>query len=154
MACIFAICQSICPLVGAFLGDTFRYVIESVDHWVAFLLLATVGGKMILDAVRNKAGNEHDTHSHLSVAAMFVLGIATSIDSLAVGIGLGLNMMLVDVLKVVALIGGATFLFSLLGTLFGRRRIRIPQRTANFVAGLVLILLGLKILLEHLGLLG
>jgi putative Mn2+ efflux pump MntP len=80
----------------------------------------------------------------------FLLGIATSIDGFAVGIGMGLDNPMSTVLWVVVLIGGVTFLVSLLGIYLGKRNIPIPERTANIVAGIVLIGLGLKILIEHL----
>ncbi len=152
MAIIFATCQTLCPLLGAVVGNVARAFIEAVDHWVAFGLLAAVGGKMIYDALRNS-----DNGSCLDVkrvGIMFLLGIATSIDSLAVGIGLGLDMEMASVVKVVLTIGVCTFAASMLGVLLGKRNIPVPERTASFIAGVVLIGLGVHILLEHLGLIG
>ena len=137
MAVILGFCQFAFPLVGAVIGDIARAFIEAVDHWVAFGLLAFIGGKMIV-------------YTRLNVATFFLLGIATSIDGLAVGIGLGLDNPMSTVIWVVATIGVVTFLVSMLGIFFGKRNIPVPERIANIIAGVVLLGLGVKILLEHL----
>lgn len=149
MASIFGICQTGFPLVGALVGDVARSFIERVDHWVAFGLLSIVGGRMIVEAVRNRE-NKVSARRGISVSSFFLLGIATSIDALAVGIGLGLDNPMPTVLWIVALIGGVTVCVSLLGVYLGKRNIPIPERTANIIAGMVLIGLGVKILLEDL----
>ena len=148
MAVVFGLCQGTFPLMGALIGDVARFFIESVDHWVAFGLLAFVGGKMVLEGMRGK--DEHTEKRPLNVGTMFLLGIATSIDAFAVGIGLGLGNPLKVVLWVVAMIAAVTAMVSLLGVFFGKRNIPVPERTATIIAGLVLIGLGVKILLEHL----
>ena len=181
MALIFGFCQGAFPLMGALIGDVARSFIESVDHWVAFGLLlfvggkmivdgirnqeeevATrhkvvnvgllllVGGKMILDAIRNREEPENRNRPVVNVGTMFLLGIATSIDAFAVGIGLGLEHAIYDVLWTVAMIGGTTLIVSLIGVHLGRRNIPVPERAATIIAGVVLIGLGTKILLEHL----
>lgn len=151
MALILGFCQFAFPLAGAVIGDIARAFIEAVDHWVAFGLLAIVGGKMIVEGIRNEEeGESGSKYSHLGVGTFFLLGVATSIDGLAVGIGLGLDNPLKTVLWVVALIGAVTFLVSMAGIFFGKRNIPIPERTANIIAGVVLIGLGVKILTEHL----
>ena len=144
--------QSAFPLAGALIGDVARSFIESVDHWIAFGLLAFIGGKMILDGVKGEEEENEETPStHRSlIYTYFLLGVATSIDAFAVGIGLGLDNPLTTVLWVVTLIGAVTFTVSLVGIYLGKRNIPIPQRTANIIAGLVLLGLGVKILLEHL----
>lgn len=150
MALIFGLCQGVFPLAGALIGDVARSFIEAVDHWVAFGLLALIGGKMVLDAIRNKEEEQKTSTHHSPLSTYFLLGVATSIDAFAVGIGLGLQHPMTTVLWVVALIGIATTLVSLVGVYLGKRHIPIPQRTATILAGMVLIALGVKILLEHL----
>lgn len=150
MALILGFCQFAFPLAGAVIGDVARSFIEAVDHWVAFGLLAIVGGKMVVEGFRNEEEAESTKYSNLSVGMFFLLGVATSIDGLAVGIGLGLDNALKTVLWVVAIIGVVTFLVSILGIYLGKRNIPVPERTANIIAGMVLIGLGAKILIEHL----
>ncbi len=150
MAVILGFCQSAFPLAGALIGDVARSFIESVDHWIAFGLLLFVGGRMIVEAIRKKADDTKDLNSQFSILNFFLLGVATSIDAFAVGIGLGLDNPIVTVLWVVTLIGAVTFTVSLVGIYLGKRNIPIPERTANIIAGVVLIGLGVKILLEHL----
>jgi putative Mn2+ efflux pump MntP len=151
MALVLGFCQFAFPLVGAIVGDVARSFIEAVDHWIAFALLAFIGGKMILDGIRGAEEDNAAPATHRSMLyTYFLLGIATSIDGFAVGIGMGLDNPMSTVLWVVVLIGVVTFLVSLLGIYLGKRNIPIPERTANIVAGIVLIGLGLKILIEHL----
>ena len=151
LAVILAFCQFAFPLVGALVGDVARSFIEAVDHWIAFGLLAFIGGKMIMEGVGGEEEEAKSAKSHRSlIFTYFLLGVATSIDGLAVGIGLGLDKPLSTVLWVVVLIGIVTFLVSLMGVYLGKRNIPVPERAANIVAGLVLIGLGVKILLEHL----
>ena len=150
MAFVFGLCQGGFPLLGALIGDVARSFIEAVDHWVAFGLLALVGGKMIVEAVRNKESDNVSTYQRINLSTFFLLGVATSIDAFAVGIGLGLDNPLSTVLWVVGVIAAVTFVVSMVGVYLGKRNIPVPQRTANIIAGLVLIGLGVKILLEHL----
>ena len=150
LALVFGICQGGFPLLGALIGDVARSFIEAVDHWVAFALLAFIGGKMIIDAIRSKPDDTDNFNFQFSIFNYFLLGVATSIDAFAVGIGLGLQHPLSTVLWVIVLIGATTFAVSLLGVWLGNRRIHLPERTATLVAGLVLIALGVKILVEHL----
>lgn len=153
MALILGFCQVTFPLLGAVIGDVARAFIEAVDHWVAFGLLAFIGGKMIVDGIRGEEGEEEkkvvDGRRSL-IATYFLLGVATSIDGLAVGIGLGLDQPMSTVLWVVAVVGVVTFVVSIIGIFLGKRNIPVPERTANIIAGVVLIGLGVKILLEHL----
>ena len=150
MAFILGFCQFAFPLMGAVIGDIARAFIEAVDHWVAFGLLAIIGGKMIVEGIRNEEEEGEMKYKSLNVGTYFLLGVATSIDGLAVGIGLGLDNPMGTVLWVVALIGAVTFVVSQIGIYLGRRNIPIPERSANIIAGLVLFGLGVKILLEHL----
>ena len=150
MAFVFGLCQGGFPFAGALIGDVARSFIEAVDHWVAFGLLAFIGGKMILDGIRNKEEEQELTTHHSPLITYFLLGVATSIDAFAVGIGLGLDNPIPTVLWIVAVIAAVTMLVSLLGVYLGKRNIPVPERTANILAGVVLIGLGVKILLEHL----
>lgn len=150
MALVFGLCQGGFPLFGALIGDVAKAFIESVDHWVAFGLLAFIGGKMIVDGLRNNEEDERTINSKLSISSFFLLGVATSIDAFAVGIGLGLQEPLRRVLWIVLLVAVVTFLVSMLGVFLGKRKIPVPERTANIIAGVVLIGLGVKILLDHL----
>ncbi len=160
MALIFGLCQGAFPLAGALIGDVAREFIEAVDHWIAFGLLAFIGGKMIIESSKEckecKGVQDNSNVSHspalprTPLYSFFVLGVATSIDAFAVGIGLGLDNPLTTVLWIVATIGIVTTLVSLLGVYLGKRNIPVPERTANIIAGLVLLGLGVKILLEHL----
>ena len=151
MAFILGFCQFAFPLLGALVGDVARSFIEAVDHWIAFGLLAFIGGRMILDGLRGEAAEAEAPRTHRSlVYTYFLLGVATSIDGFAVGIGMGLDNPMSTVLWVVVLIGVVTTLVALLGVFLGRRNIPIPVRTANVIAGVVLIGLGVKILFEHL----
>lgn len=155
MATVFGLCQGGFPLLGALIGDVAHSFIQAVDHWIAFALLAFIGGKMIWDQVgsrKDEGGTSgiQPPASDLRLSTYFLLGIATSIDAFAVGIGLGLGHAMATVLWVVALVGAVTFLAALLGIALGRHNIPIPERTANIIAGAVLIGLGVKILVEHL----
>jgi putative Mn2+ efflux pump MntP len=105
---------------------------------------------MIVDGIRNQEEEVATRHKVVNVGTMFLLGIATSIDAFAVGIGLGLEHAIYDVLWTVAMIGGTTLIVSLIGVHLGRRNIPVPERAATIIAGVVLIGLGTKILLEHL----
>ena len=150
MALVFGFCQGMFPLLGAIVGNVARSFIEAVDHWVAFGLLVLVGGKMIVDGIRGEKDERKPGPATIGIGTMFMLGVATSIDGLAVGIGLGLEHTMGTVLWVVSLIGIVTLLISLLGIFLGKRNIPVPERTANIIAGVVLIGLGVKILIEHL----
>lgn len=152
LALILGFCQFAFPLVGALIGDVARAFIEAVDHWIAFGLLAFIGGKMIWEGIKGEGEDDMrapDNRRSL-VYGFFLLGVATSIDGLAVGIGLGLDNPLRDVLWIVTTIGVVTFLVARVGVYLGKRNIPVPERTANIIAGVVLIGLGVKILLEHL----
>lgn len=156
LALILGFCQFAFPLVGALIGDVARSFIEAVDHWIAFGLLAFIGGKMIWEGVKG-AGDDDEMKTSVSrrslIYGYFLLGVATSIDGLAVGIGLGLDNPMGDVLWIVTTIGVVTFIVAQIGVYLGKRNIPVPERTANMIAGVVLVGLGVKILLEHLGIL-
>lgn len=148
MAAVFAFFQGLFPFLGALLGIAFKGLLEAVDHWIAFFLLLFVGGKMIVDVVRDKPDEEQLDLSKTSVLCL--LGIATSIDAFVVGIGFGMERGIADVVVTVAMIGVITFVVSSLGWFFGSRSIPVPEKIATILAGLVLIGLGTMTLVEHL----
>ena len=144
--------QALMPLIGFFLGTLFAQAIESFDHWMAFLLLGFIGFNMLKEAFGKEDACEL-RDADLSFKTMLVMAIATSVDALAVGISLAMAGD-VNIWLAVALIGVITFLLSAVGVkvgnLFGCRY----EKKAQFCGGCILMLLGLKILLEHLGVLG
>ena len=144
----FGFFQALMPVTGFFLGRIFADAIQAVDHWVAFGLLAIVGGNMIREATEE---DECPSDPNLSVKAMLPLAVATSIDALAVGISLA--MAEVSIWTAVALIGVTTFALSAVGAAVGGVFGRKYEKKAEIFGGVTLILLGLKILLENLGVL-
>ena len=143
--------QATMPLVGFYLGSMFADKIEAFDHWVAFGLLAIIGINMLKEAFE-KCDCCEDTDSDLSVKTMFVMAVATSIDALAVGISLAMSGD-VNILLAVALIGVITFIMAALGVKVGSHFGSRFEKKAQVAGGVILILLGVKILLEHLGVL-
>ena len=142
--------QALMPLIGFFLGALFAEAIENFDHWVAFGLLVLIGVNMLREAL-GKDEAEQST-ADFSVKTMFILAVATSIDALAVGISLAMAGD-VDILTAVGLIGLTTFLLSALGVKIGNVFGSRYEKRAEAVGGVILILLGIKILMEHLGVL-
>ena len=140
--------QCLMPLLGWALGSGVSRYIEAVDHWIAFGLLAFIGGKMVADAL--KGGEEAQGGSDLSPRRLCVLAVATSIDALAVGVSMAF-MADVDIRLSAAVIGLVAFGMSVLGGLVGRRLGGLFQRRAALAGGVVLIGIGVKILVEHLG---
>ena len=141
--------QALMPAIGYILGAQFQEAIASIDHWIAFVLLALIGGNMIHEALDN---DEEEADASLDVKPMFLLAVATSIDALAIGITFA--FLKVNIIPAVCFIGIVTFIISFagvkIGNVFGARY----KNKAEIVGGVILILLGLKILLEHLGFLG
>lgn len=138
--------QALMPAIGYVLGAQFQEAIASIDHWIAFVLLALIGGNMIHEALDN---DEEEADASLNVKTMFLLAVATSIDALAIGITFA--FLKVNIIPAVCFIGIVTFIISFagvkIGNVFGVRY----KNKAEIVGGIILILLGLKILLEHLG---
>lgn len=144
--------QGLMPLIGFFLGTLFAGAIEAVDHWVAFVLLGLIGFNMLKEACsRCEECENHD--ADLSVKTMLVMAIATSIDALAVGISLAMAGD-VNIYAAVLLIGITTFLLSAVGVKVGNVFGSRFEKKAQLLGGVILILLGVKILLEHLGVWG
>ena len=144
--------QALMPLIGFFLGTLFAEAIEAVDHWVAFVLLGIIGFNMLKEAFSKDCDccEEHD--ADLSVKTMFVMAVATSIDALAVGISLAMAGD-VNIFTAVLLIGAFTCGMSTLGVKIGNIFGTRFEKKAQAAGGIILIVLGLKILLEHLGIL-
>lgn len=149
IALFFGVFQAVMPLLGYLLGTGFSEYIEKYDHWIAFVLLAFIGGKMALEAIREKDGEAEEKTDTLSIGELTVLAVATSIDALAVGITFA--FLKVNILPSVLLIGVTTFALSLGGVLLGNRFGTKYKSKAEIAGGVILILIGLKILLEHLG---
>ena len=151
--------QALMPFIGYLLGSGFEKYINAVAPWIAFVLLALIGGNMIREAL-SKDDEDEDTSAALDVKTMFLMAVATSIDALAVGITFACVPVeiiaaspLVNTIVAVCLIGATTFVLSCAGvkagSVFGSRY----KAKAEFVGGTILILIGVKILLEHLGVL-
>ena len=142
----FGFFQALMPIIGYFLGAQFQEMIEAYDHWIAFGLLFLIGANMIREAVW---GKEEQQDGSLGFKTMFLLAIATSIDALAVGVSFACIQ--VKLWTSVLSIGITTFLFSVLGVKIGNVFGSKYEKSAGIVGGIILILIGLKILLEHLG---
>ena len=152
IALFFGVFQAGMPVIGYALGTRFAKYIESFDHWVAFGLLAFIGGQMIYEAVKGEEDDEDsdDDGDSLDIKQLFILAIATSIDALAVGI----TFALLDGMSIwfsVAMIGVVTFIISFFGVIIGNRFGNKYERKAELAGGVILVLIGLKILLEHMG---
>ena len=145
--------QALMPLIGFFLGALFADAIKTFDHWIAFGLLVLIGANMLKEALEKECDccEEHD--ADMSVKTMFVMAVATSIDALAVGISLAMAGD-VNIWAAIALIGVTTCGLSALGVKIGNIFGSRYEKKAEFAGGVILILLGLKILLEHLGVIG
>ena len=140
--------QALMPLIGYFLGSFFAEMIEKYDHWVAFVLLAIIGGNMIKESF----GKDEKVDSSMDVKSMLLLAIATSIDALAVGVTFA--FLQVQIVPAVSFSGVITFIFSAvgvkIGSLFGTKY----KSKAELFGGIVLVLIGIKILLEGIGVIG
>lgn len=134
------------PLVGWSLGSSVKVYIEFIDHWIAFGLLAFIGGGMIRQAL---SGDQGEALADLSVKRLFLLALATSIDALAVGVTLAFDES-VNILFSAAVIGAVAFVLSMVGGLLGRRLGVLFQRRATLAGGVILAGIGIKILIEHL----
>ena len=145
--------QALMPLVGFFLGSLFAEAIQAVDHWVAFGLLAIIGINMLREVFSKDCDSCDEHNADLSVKPMFVMAGATSIDAMAVGISLAMTAG-VNIFLAVTMIGAVTFALSALGVKIGNIFGSRFEKKAQFAGGVILILLGLKILLEDLGLFG
>ena len=139
--------QFLMPVIGYLLGFRFESVIESIDHWVAFVLLAFIGGNMIKESF----GKGEELNDDFGVKTMLLMAIATSIDALAVGITFA--FLEVQILPAAGLIGVTTFLLSFVGIYIGNAFGTRYKSRAELAGGIILVVIGVKILLEHLGIL-
>ena len=139
--------QALMPLLGYFLGATFKEYIEAYDHWIAFVLLAFVGFNMIREALW---GGEEQSDASFGIKTMFLMAVATSIDALAVGVTFAL-LPEVNIFAAVGSIGLITFAFSAIGVKIGNLFGAKYKSRAELAGGIILVLMGAKILLEHLG---
>lgn len=145
--------QALMPCIGWFLGKQFESYITSVDHWVAFALLAFIGGKMIYDVFHeNRKDCCCEKTDRLNIKEVFTLAVATSIDALAVGISFA--FLQVNIVEAVSVIGITTFVLSIAGVVIGNIFGAKYEKKATLAGGIILIIIGLKILLEHLGVMG
>jgi len=142
--------QAFMPVIGWHVGRLFADLIKTYDHWVAFSLLAYIGLRMIIEGIKKEESEDIccDTDDHiLDLKRLFVLSVATSIDALAVG--LSLSLLGFDIITPAAIIGLTTFIFSYAGVKMGCRLHKILGKRVEIFGGVVLILIGIKIILEH-----
>lgn len=145
----FGVFQALMPLIGWLLGTSFSRYIQAFDHWIAFVLLAFLGGKMLWDVFHEKEDGELESaERRLDHRELFMLAIATSIDALAVGIAFA--CLDVNIWSSISIIGVTTLVISFAGVWIGNRFGNRFQKKAEIAGGLVLILIGVKILAEHL----
>ena len=144
--------QALMPFIGYMLGIRFEKYITSIDPWIAFILLGFIGGKMVYEAVKEKDDDavvEKDLA--LNQGEMFLLAIATSIDALAVGIMFAFTYDSLNIYWAIAIIGLTTFVLSIIGVIVGNFFGNKYKKKSEIAGGIILILIGVKILLEHLG---
>lgn len=144
----FGVFQALMPLIGYLLGSQFEQYITAIDHWIAFVLLILIGASMIKEALSKE---EECANDSLDCKTMFLLAVATSIDALAVGVTFA--FLQVDIVPAVAFIGITTFLLSAVGVKVGNVFGMRYKSKAELAGGIILIVMGVKILLEHLGIL-
>jgi putative Mn2+ efflux pump MntP len=143
----FGLFQLVMPLIGWLAGSTVADMIQGFDHWIAFALLAVVGGKMIREGFEKESAEEKPDQTR--GWPLFLLSIATSIDALAVGFSF--SLLKTPILYPAAMIGVVCFVMTAVGMIFGKGLARIFGRKVEILGGLVLIAIGVKILVEHLG---
>ncbi len=149
IAFYFGIFQAIMLVIGYLLGSAFSDFVASVDHWIAFILLVIIGGKMIKDSTDHK--KKKKKNSKVDAKAMILLAAATSIDALAIGVTFG--FLEINIFLAATIVGTITFLLSMAGVKIGNKFGNKLQNKAELIGGIILIIIGLKILLEHLGIL-
>ena len=145
--------QALMPFIGWLLGSQFESCITSIDHWIAFILLGFIGGKMIVEAVkeRDEAVQIEQMDPPLDIKELFLLAVATSIDALAVGVTFA--FLDTPIVEAITIIGLTTFVIAIIGVYAGNFFGNKYKSKAELAGGLILILIGVKILLEHLGIL-
>ena len=149
----FGIFQFLMPCIGNFLSSFAADYIADFDHWIAFILLLFIGGKMVWDTLHeNEEEEEELANDRLDLKELLLMAVATSIDALAMGITFA--FLSVNIGKASSLIGCTTFVISALGVFIGNRFGAKYKNKASLTGGIILILIGCKVLLEHLGVLG
>lgn len=151
IAAFFGGFQGLMPLIGWVLGKQFEKYITNYDHWIAFILLGVIGIQMILESLK-KEEEECSTDNSLDLKELFMLAIATSIDALAVGITFGV-MPDTNIWTSILLIGCITFILSNIGVVIGNKFGVRYKSKAELAGGIILVLIGCKILIEHIGIL-
>lgn len=139
--------QALMPVIGYFLGASFANVVADFDHWIVFGLLSLIGGNMIKESFSRE---EDEVNGDISVKTMFLLSVATSIDALAAGVSFAFFAK--DIIIPVLIIGVITFVLSAIGVKIGNIFGNRYKRKAEFAGGAILIIIGIKILFEHLSL--
>jgi putative Mn2+ efflux pump MntP len=146
IAIVLAVFQGLMPLLGWFLGIQIKEYIINIDHWLAFILLLAIGGKMILETFKDQ--EERKEFNPLKTSVLIGISIATSIDALVVGISFG--FIDVNILLAVAIIGFLTFFVSMTGVFIGKKTGSLFGKKVEIIGGIILILIGTRILIEHL----
>ena len=149
MAFLFGLFQGLMPLIGWMAGNSIQMLIEPVDHWIAFAILASIGVKMVWQSFSDE--EEKRSADVRNITVLLTLSIATSIDALITGVGFG--FIRVNIYKAVVIISTITFIVSVVGAKLGEKTTFIPARWAEFAGGIVLITIGTKVVLEHLAIL-
>jgi putative Mn2+ efflux pump MntP len=149
MAVFFGFFQGMMTLAGWWVGDSLKQIIETVDHWVAFAILALIGIRMIIESLKKE--KEKKSIDFRDFRIILSLSVATSIDALMTGVSFG--FIKVSIIETVVLISAVTFIVTLVGGKLGEKANFIHPRRAELAGGIVLILIGTKILLDHLGIL-
>ena len=164
IALLFGVFQGLMPLIGWMAAREFKGYIESFDHWIAFILLGAIGGKMIYESIKSKkeccVNNNVSVKEEVCVESLennkefnfknlIILAIATSIDALAVGVSFAfLNISIIPSISIIALV---TFILCIIAVFVGKKLGCILQKYAEIVGGVILIIIGINILLEHIG---
>ena len=144
----FGMFQGVMPVIGWFLGKQFAVYIEAFDHWIALILLAFIGGKMLYDAFTAQS-EEEDCTLRISVKELVVLSVATSIDALAVGVTLAFLHTTISIFSAAGIIGCTTLILSVAGVYIGKGFGMKYKKRAEIMGGVVLIAIGMKIFVEH-----
>jgi len=145
LASLFGSFQMIMPIIGWAAGLSFKEVIVGIDHWIAFGLLGFIGVKMIYESSKNADNKKEDS---IKLSSAFVLAVATSIDALMVG--LSFAFLEISIALPIALIGAVTFILSFVGFIFGCGLGKIFGKKIEVIGGVILIVIGIRILIEHL----
>jgi manganese efflux pump family protein len=148
-ALFFALFQGFMPVIGWLIGDNLKYLIESVDHWIAFSILALIGLKMVVQSFGSEIDKKKTDIRNIYI--LLGLSLATSIDALITGVSFG--VINVPILEASLIIGSVTFLMTILGSYLGHHAKFISAHWAERIGGLMLIAIGVKIVLDHLNLL-